>query len=242
MDESVITGNIRRNVENFCHEELLTLNRGMAYLLGRPEIDTEANPLGPTVIVESFATALRGVRAEERVKLAILRELNQSSLGDLNSIYADVNTHLINLRVVPAAGSFLPPRSSRSRARKASSSANDPGPEIDLLALFRKRHGDAGVGAHPRSPQAAYPTGAAGPQGGGYGAGAPQGGYPTGAAGPQGGGYGAGAPQGGFPTGAAGPQGGGYGAGAPQSGYAPGAGAAPASAAAMGPNTLPPSF
>src|SRR5438034_918737 len=63
---------------------------------------TENNPLAPGVIVEAFAGALRGVRAEARIKLAILRELNQSSLSDLNAIYADLNQHLVNLRVVPA--------------------------------------------------------------------------------------------------------------------------------------------
>ena len=36
MDESVLTGNIKRSVENACQEELLTLNRGMGHLLGRP--------------------------------------------------------------------------------------------------------------------------------------------------------------------------------------------------------------
>jgi hypothetical protein len=59
MDESVITGNIRRNVENFCHDELLTLNRGMANLLGRPDLETDGNPISPAVIVEAFAGALR---------------------------------------------------------------------------------------------------------------------------------------------------------------------------------------
>ena len=156
MDESVLTGNIRRNVENFCHEELLTLNRGMGYLLGRPDLETDGNPLAPAVIVDAFAAALRGVPGEERVKLAILRELNQSSLGDLNAIYADLNRHLDNLHVVPS--SFSPTASARaasaanraaagvrrgreSRQAKAAPEANAPGPEMDLMALFRQMHG-----------------------------------------------------------------------------------------------------
>ena len=157
MDESVLTGNIRRNVENFCHEELLTLNRGMGYLLGRPDLETDGNPLAPAVIVDSFAAALRGVPGEERVKLAILRELNQSSLGDLNGIYADLNRHLDNLHVVPS--SFSPTASARAASaanrpaagspggpgkpakHKAAPEANAPGPELDLMTLFRQMHG-----------------------------------------------------------------------------------------------------
>ena len=37
MDESVLTGNITRIVENLSHDELLTLNRGLGFLLGRPD-------------------------------------------------------------------------------------------------------------------------------------------------------------------------------------------------------------
>ena len=104
MDESVITGNITRVIENFCHEELQTLNRGMAHLLGRPDLETNTNPLSPSTVIDAFAGALRGVEVEDRIKFTILKELNQSSLGDLNAIYADINRHLVNLKVVPAAG------------------------------------------------------------------------------------------------------------------------------------------
>ena len=147
MDESVITGNIRRSVENFCHEELLVLNRGMGHLLGRADLETEANPLAPGVIVDAFAGALRSVRADERVKLAILRELNQSSLSDLSAIYADINAHLTNLRVVPAASRAVGTgraSTGRATARAAGKqSAESSAPEIDLMALFQQRYGAA---------------------------------------------------------------------------------------------------
>jgi hypothetical protein len=146
MDESVLTGNIRRNVENFCHEELLALNRGMGHLLGRPGLETERNPLAPGVVVDAFAAALREVQAEDRVKLTILRELNQSSLNDLNGIYADLNRHLANLRVVPASVLLggVARASSAARAKKPKRSgpdAKESGPELDLMALFRQLHG-----------------------------------------------------------------------------------------------------
>jgi hypothetical protein len=160
MDESVITGNIRRNVENFCHDELLTLNRGMASLLGRPDLETDGNPLAPAVIIEAFAGALRGVRAEERIKLAILRELNQSSLSDLNAIYADLNAHLINLRVMTAEAPAAQRRSGgRARSRKPGAGRDGAGPEIDVVALLRQRHGAASVPAAFQGPPSVNPMG-----------------------------------------------------------------------------------
>ena len=47
VDENVIVGNIVRVVENVCHEELVTLNRGIGHLLGKPHLEASANPLGP---------------------------------------------------------------------------------------------------------------------------------------------------------------------------------------------------
>ena len=149
MDESVITGNITRVVENFCHDELQVLNRGMAHLLGRPNLETNTNPLAPSTVIDAFAAALRGVEVEDRIKFTILKELNQSSLGDLNAIYADVNRHLVNLHVVPAAGRpdfvNLDYATNRARARaRASAKAaarESPSAELDVMALFKRMFG-----------------------------------------------------------------------------------------------------
>ncbi len=46
VDETVIVGNIVRIVENVCHEELVTLNRGIGHLLGKPNLEMSTNPLG----------------------------------------------------------------------------------------------------------------------------------------------------------------------------------------------------
>src|SRR3989441_12791656 len=101
MDESVISGNIVRVGENLCYDELHELNRAVGYLLGRPELETAGNPLAPPTIVEAFTEALRPIKGDPRIKFTILKELNQSSLGDINAIYADLNRHLENLHVVP---------------------------------------------------------------------------------------------------------------------------------------------
>jgi len=55
VDESVLVGNIVRVVENVCHDELVTLNRGIGHLLGRPHLEASENPLGPATIVSAFA-------------------------------------------------------------------------------------------------------------------------------------------------------------------------------------------
>ncbi|MEP7276310.1 MAG: DUF1631 family protein, partial [Betaproteobacteria bacterium] len=104
MDETVITSNIVRVVENSAHEELIAFNRGIGSLLNHPGLETDANPLAPATIVEAFAEALTGIKADLQAKFQILKELNQSSLVDIAAIYADLNRHLTQLGVMPAAG------------------------------------------------------------------------------------------------------------------------------------------
>ena len=147
MDESVVIGNITRVVENLCHDELQLLNRGIGHLLGDPDIETSVNPFAPSAIITAFAEALRTVKAEHRVKYTILKELNQASLAEINSIYADLNKHLQNLHVMPAGSRRI------AAARRGGAHPGDHGAaghpegeegstaEVDVMALFQRRFG-----------------------------------------------------------------------------------------------------
>jgi Protein of unknown function (DUF1631) len=160
MDESVLTGNITRIVENLSHEELQTLNRGLGFLLDRPELGTDANPLAPAAIVEAFAEALKTVKTDRRIKFQILKELNQAPMGDIATIYAELNQHLKKLNVVPAMtkasiinrGGAADRELARAEAAKAK--ASQPPPEVDVMAMFKRMYGSATPTSQPQmSPQ-----------------------------------------------------------------------------------------
>jgi hypothetical protein len=163
MDESVLTSNIIRVVENLCYDELLELNRAVGYLIGRPDLETKSNPLAPTTIVEAFTQALQSIKLDQRLKFTILRELNQSSLGDINAIYADLNKHLENLNVVPRlrsmphrAGSGPAERAAAAHAKETAAAAEEA-PEQDLMSMLQRLAG-AGFGVH-RLRAGAMPAG-----------------------------------------------------------------------------------
>ena len=154
MDESVLAGNIVRIVENQCESELREFNRAVGYLLGRPDLETAANPLAPTTIVEAFTDALHGIPGDQRLKLAILKELNQTSLADINEIYADLNKHLENLKIVPKQRAAIVGRGGIERrgddgkGQGAAGAAGPPsGGDIDLMAVLQ-RLANAGVLRH----------------------------------------------------------------------------------------------
>ena len=164
MDESVLASNIIRVVENQCESELRELNRGVGFLLGRPDLETTSNPLAPTTIVEAFTQALHGIGGDDRIKLTILKELNQTSLGDINAIYADPNRHLEGLKIPPEHRARR-----RSRDRKAGARAWRPRarrrqgrarwerrPEIDLMAMLQRL---VGASMARRAPATQMPGG-----------------------------------------------------------------------------------
>src|SRR5450755_2843826 len=140
MDESVLSGNIIRVVENQCESELRELNRGVGYLLGRPDLETAANPLAPTTIIEAFTKALHGIGGDDRIKLTILKELNQTSLGDINAIYADLNRHLEGLKILPKHRSAVtrPQGTDRIHGDGKAEPLAGPAPEVDLMAVLQR--------------------------------------------------------------------------------------------------------
>jgi hypothetical protein len=161
LDHSVVTRNIVRAVENLCHDELLTLNRGIGHLLGQPELESDDNPLGPATIVGAFAEALEGREAERRVKFQILKELNQAPLAEIDAIYSDVNRHLANLRIVPARASrhaatrpAVVPRTAGAAKRP---DAQPLPSETDIVAMFRQMvsQGRFPMAGHPAPPAGA---------------------------------------------------------------------------------------
>ncbi|HEY3563923.1 MAG TPA: DUF1631 family protein, partial [Casimicrobiaceae bacterium] len=172
IDLSVVVGNIVRAMENACHEELVTLNRGIGHLLGRSVLESAQNPLGPATVVNAFAEALDKQTAEARVKFQVLKELNVAPLREFASIYADVNRHLANLRIIPpGSGRHAVTRSRDNRRRRATDDnkpdAAQPSPEADVMAMFRRAaaHGGFPLSGHPPPPSRVYPPLAPTPSG-----------------------------------------------------------------------------
>jgi hypothetical protein len=140
MDESVITGNLKRVIENACYEELALLNRGVGHLMERPDLETDGNPLAPATIVDAFTDALREVRTDARIKLQVLKEMNQVGLADVSAIYADLNKRLTELQVVPGAMRAVNPAGRAGRASHETRRPEAPpsSAEVDVMALFQR--------------------------------------------------------------------------------------------------------
>ena len=137
-------------------------------------METTTNPLAPSAIVHAFTEALRSIKGDQRIKYTILKELNQSSLGDINAIYADLNRHLESLHVVPRTHASVPHRAAgrpgerrpgaggQPAAPQPPDAAAGPGGEIDMMAVLQ-RLASRGFGLtrlrQPGTPQGMPPGG-----------------------------------------------------------------------------------
>lgn len=101
LERSIVVDNIARQLESLCRDELVALNQRIGFLLGRYEMESADNPLSPVAIIKSFESAVDHIEAAAEVKFTLLKELNQNVIGDIKSIYADLNRHLVHLQVLP---------------------------------------------------------------------------------------------------------------------------------------------
>ena len=101
VDEEIAVKNFTQSLSNKCHDQLLALNARIGFLLGERHLATEDNPFGPYSVGASFRDAWERVDIRREGKIVILRMMDAGVIGDINSIYADINRHLANLNVLP---------------------------------------------------------------------------------------------------------------------------------------------
>lgn len=125
IEQGVAMGKLARTIEDICQEQFSAFNQRVGYLLGNEELDQAKNPLSPQAICKAFKDAFQALQADTEIKLAVLRQLNQNVLGDINSIYADLNRHLVNAHVLPTLRPTLrrSPRQGVSAAQAAAAAA-----------------------------------------------------------------------------------------------------------------------
>ena len=101
VELNVAIKNLSQGLESACHDELSALNQRIGYLLGDEQLELSENPLSPEAICEAFKEAWTRIDADPDIKLAVLKQVNQGLLTDINSLYSDLNRHLVDRDVLP---------------------------------------------------------------------------------------------------------------------------------------------
>ena len=169
LEESLAVREMSRKLGAACEGELFALSQRMGFLLERPELGDEGNPLSPSIVCAALKDACDQVGASFKVRLALLRQLERYAEGELQALYHEVNTHLVERRILPEVrlgvrkSASPPARPSAAPAKAAGAAADDIfGTLAQLLGVAMPARADAATGAAgqagPAGPAGAPPA------------------------------------------------------------------------------------
>ncbi len=162
LEESLAVEQMARKMRSACEGELNALGQRMGFLLERPDLGEDANPISPATVVAALKNACAQIEADFKVRLALLRQLEQHAVQDLQSIYQELNRHLVERQILPEIRAAAPrAQPSRERPKPQSAPPAPPAPppmsEADVLRalaqLLGQNAGNAAA-APAAAPQA----------------------------------------------------------------------------------------
>jgi hypothetical protein len=104
LEEELAVNTMIDKGNDLFHRELAALNKRFAALLHRDEIETRENPLAPFPICHGFASALKPLTLDLKVKLIVYKLFERVVLGDAGKLYEEVNDFLVQEGILPNLG------------------------------------------------------------------------------------------------------------------------------------------
>lgn len=178
LSEHIVIREFSAQLAESCDEELYTLNRRVAVLLGHDEPIDGANPLAPAIVCHALSDSCATIGADSESRLLLLRRLERHLHLALPSIYQKINGNLIDRGILPDlkrtyrrstgsgdAGAASPaPGFAASGTSSASSAQQLSGDGIldalQRLAQLRSASAPLSVGFSPAGQAISGPTGA----------------------------------------------------------------------------------
>ncbi len=101
LSEHIVIREFAAQLSESCDEELYTLNRRVAALLGHDELLDSTNPLAPPVVCRALSDACATIGSTADERLLLLRRLERHLHLALPSIYQRINAYLIEHGILP---------------------------------------------------------------------------------------------------------------------------------------------
>jgi len=102
LSQHIVIREFSARLEETCDEELYTLNRRVAALLGREEQpDASGNPLAPAVICRALSDSCTSIGSDPESRLILLRRLERHLHASLSGIYQRINGYLVERGILP---------------------------------------------------------------------------------------------------------------------------------------------
>lgn len=101
LTQRIIMREFAARVSEFCSEEMYALDRRMALLVGKDEMDTRGNRFGPKVVCEALRVGCESMLAELDSRTLLLRQLERQLQAELPALYRAINEILIEGGILP---------------------------------------------------------------------------------------------------------------------------------------------
>ena len=157
LEQKIAVTEMSRQLGSACENELFALSQRMGYLLERPELEEDANPVSPATICNALKDACDQIQSDYKVRMALLRQLTRHAEAELQRVYQDLNALLVERRILPdvrATARRSAPAPTPVARRMA---AARPAPPEELFSLLAQLVApQPGAGARPAAPPPAF--------------------------------------------------------------------------------------
>ena len=177
LEERLAVREMSRKLGATCEGELMALSQRMGFLLEKPELEDDANPMSPANVCAALKDACDQIQAGFKVRMVLLQRLEKYAGEEMQTIYHDINSHLVERRILPDVRPGVP-RASLPHSPKRSAKPVAK-PSVNAGGGTRQNQGNAPIAegdilaalAQLLNPSASDPreglAGAARPAGGG---------------------------------------------------------------------------
>ncbi|MDQ3027237.1 MAG: DUF1631 domain-containing protein [Pseudomonadota bacterium] len=117
LEGSLAVSAMSNQLKTACEGELFALSQRMGFLLERPELEDDANPVSPAMICAALKDACDEIQSDYKVRMTLLRQLVGQTESELQRVYHDLNAHLVARRILPEV---------RASVRRAAPAAKRP--------------------------------------------------------------------------------------------------------------------
>jgi hypothetical protein len=150
---SIAVDQMSRKLKSSCEGELFALSQRMGFLMDKPEMGDDANPLSPATVCAALKDACDQMEASFRVRMTLLAQLERYIAADLQGMYHELNAHLVAHSVLPEIKPRI--RRAAATARKVTAPLQ-PSPTVrrDVLATLADLLATSAPNGAPTVPQA----------------------------------------------------------------------------------------
>ncbi len=174
LEERLAVREMSRKLGATCEGELMALSQRMGFLLEKPELEDDANPMSPANVCAALKDACDQIQAGFKVRMVLLQRLEKYAGDEMQTIYHDINAHLVERRILPdvrpgvprASTAHSPKRSARPVAKPSGNAGggtqqnqgNGPIADGDILAALAQLLNPSAPAPHQGHPGAAHPA------------------------------------------------------------------------------------